>query len=356
MMNKSTFLSCMRFAVTVLFALSLLSLLTIGGMAADQKADSSTELRLGIEKKMKGKTIALIPNTLGTPLFDTWAHVLKTEAEAMGMNFIVRDAALSGSRMTAAISELIARPPESRPAVIIVHNPNVMLLARLLKKAEEAGIYVVQVNMVSNYKTDAYVGADWHSMGIEQAEDIVKTCGEGSGNSGKVAIVEGETTSAPVLEMNRAMMSVFEKHPEIKVVSKQSANWNPVNAHDITATVLQQHPDLCATIGAWGLMMKGSSEAGNELGLLYSQKGQLHVYASGGAPDHICQSIQEGQLYKYWGYLAPIQAHDIMTAAKVLLQAGLKPGSMRLALYSPTQIISKEAGECFNPGNYKWPF
>ncbi len=355
-MNGSVFLSWKRFAVTIFCALFLVPLLTMGAGAGDQKSDSSTELRLNVENKMKGKTIALIPNTLGTPLFDTWAHVLKTEAEAMGMHFIVRDAALSGSRMTAAISELIARPPEKRPAVIVVHNPNVMLLARLLKKAEKAGVYVVQVNMVSNYKTDAYVGANWHSMGIEQAEDIVKTCGEGSGNSGKVAIVEGETTSAPVLEMNRAMMSVFEKHPEIKVVSKQSANWNPVNAHAITATVLQQHPDLCATIGAWGLMMKGAAEAGKEAGLLFSQKGQLHVYASGGAPDHICQSIQGGQLYKYWGYLAPIQAHDIMTAAKIVLQAGLKPGSMRLALYSPTQVISKDAGTCFDPSNYKWPF
>ena len=47
----------------------------------------------------------------------------------------------------------------------MVHNPDVQSYARLLKKAEEAGIYVVQVNMRSSYSTDVFVGADYVGMG-----------------------------------------------------------------------------------------------------------------------------------------------------------------------------------------------
>lgn len=343
--------------IGVLFLLTNLAFVPCTAVSAES-LDSSTQLRLSVEGKMKGKTIALIPNTLGTPLFDAWAHVLRKEGEAIGMNLVVRDAALSGARMTEAISQLIAMPPDKRPAVIVVHNPNVMLLAKLLKKAEEAGIYVIQVNMVSNYKTDAYVGADWHTMGIEIGEDMCKACGKGSGNSGKVAVIEGEATSAPVLEVNRAMMSVLEKHPEMKVVASQVANWDPNKAHDIMVTLLQQHPDLCAVRGEWGVMMKGAAEAAKEAGLLFSQKGQVHIYASGGSQQVDCQMVEDGLFYKYWGYPAPIQAHDIMAAAKILLQAGLKPGSLKLAIYTPTLPISKEdpGFGCFDPDKYKWPY
>ena len=40
-----------------------------------------------------------------------------------------------------------------------------LLLAKELKRAMDAGIYVVQVNMASNTLTDAYVGVDAKDMG-----------------------------------------------------------------------------------------------------------------------------------------------------------------------------------------------
>ena len=34
-----------------------------------------------------------------------------------------------------------------------------------LKRAEAQGTHVIQVNMSSNYKSDAFVGADWYEVG-----------------------------------------------------------------------------------------------------------------------------------------------------------------------------------------------
>ena len=126
-----------------------------------------------------------------------------------------------------------------------------------LKRAESQGTHVIQINMSSNYKSGAFVGADWHEVGKMLAEDVVKQCGTGSGKSGKVQIVQGELTAAASVDQVGGIMEMFNKDPAIKVVSNQAANWDANTALNITATVIQQNPDLCASIGFWGIMESG---------------------------------------------------------------------------------------------------
>ena len=141
------------------------ALIIAGGLAADAQqlagGKSSAELRSLVDSKLVGKTVAWMPTTLGFPLTDMWTHVMQQEAEQMGMTLDVRDPGWNPDTMVQIVNSLIAEKPD----VMIVHNFNVQLLAKQLKKAEEAGIHVVQVNMVSNYKTGAYVGADWGQIG-----------------------------------------------------------------------------------------------------------------------------------------------------------------------------------------------
>lgn len=303
-------------------------------MAEEKFGDTSAELRNKYVKSLKGKTIGFVPITLGMPLFRAWGSQIKREAEEAGMKYIGRDPNWSGAAMTQAVTALI----DQHVDVLVVHNINVSLLAKLLKRAEKAGIYVIQVNMVSNYKTDCYVGADWHGMGETVARDMVKMCGKGTGKSGKVAIMVGESTSAPEIETYRALRAVLANHPEIKLVSDQASNWDANKAHDIMATILQQHPDLCYIYGNWGVMMYGPGQAAKEAGLADS----VIVAASGGGPPDVCEAIKTGVLDRYWTYFAPRQGHDIMAAAKMLLQSGLKPGTIKVSLYSPMELITKD--------------
>ncbi len=55
---------------------------------------------------------------------------------------------------------------------------------------------------------------------------------------------------------------IFDKDPAIKIVSDQAANWDATKAHDITATVLQQNPDLCGIYGFWDVMSAGRGDRG----------------------------------------------------------------------------------------------
>src|SRR5690606_11344578 len=97
---------------------------------------------------------------------------------------------------------------------------------RILQRAQQQGIYVIQVNLKSSVATDVYVGADWVEIGRQQALKMVKLCGKDSGKSGKVSIVQGILTSAGSVFQSKGIYDVLKDHPEITVVSDQAGDWD----------------------------------------------------------------------------------------------------------------------------------
>src|SRR6201985_1510947 len=315
-----------------------------GAALAQEEGGTKTahELRADHDKNLKGKTIAFLPIATGVPLMDEWGRVIKTEAEWRGMKFVVRDPALNPAAMQQALTALI----DEKPDVIVVQNPSVTLLMKELKRAEAQGIHVVQMNMSSNYKSDAFVGADWYEVGRLLAEDVVKACGTGSGASGKVQIVQGELTAAASVDQIAGVMDVLNKDPAIKVVSNQAANWDANTALNITATVIQQHPDLCASIGFWGIMQSGAAQAIRNAGKI----DQVKVYASGEGSQLDCDQVEQGSFYKFLSYKATEQGHDLILAAATLLESGEKPGTRNLEYYTQPIWLDKtnaSGGNCF---------
>jgi ribose transport system substrate-binding protein len=291
------------------------------------------ELRADYDKDLKGKTIAFLPIATGVPLMDEWGRVIKTEAEWRGMKFIVRDPAANPAAMQQALTALV----DEKPDVIVVQNPSVTLLMKELKRAEAQGIHVVQMNMSSNYKSDAFVGADWYEVGRMLAEDVVKACGTGSNTSGEVQIVQGELTAAASVDQIAGIMDVLNKDKAIKVVSNQAALWDANNALNITATVIQQHPNLCASIGFWGIMESGAAQAIRNAGKI----GTVKVYASGEGSQLDCDQVAQGNFYKFLSYTATEQGHDAFVAAQTLLEGGGKPGVKHSEYYTRPVWLDK---------------
>jgi ABC-type sugar transport system substrate-binding protein len=309
---------------------------------AQEGTKTARELRADYDKALQGKTIAYLPIALGVPLSDEWGRVVKEEAEWRGMKYVVRDPNNNPSAMQQALTALV----DQKPDVLIVQNPSVTLLMKDLKRAESQGTHVIQINMSSNYKSDAFVGADWHEIGRLLAQDVVKQCGTGSGKSGEVQIVQGELTAAASVDQVGGLMEVFNKDPAIKVVSNQAANWDANTALNITATVIQQHPNLCASVGFWGIMESGAAQAIRNAGKI----GQVKVYASGEGSQLDCDQINQGNFYKFLSYKATEQGHDLMFAAETLLESGEKPGTRHLEYFTRPIWLDKtnaNGANCF---------
>ena len=102
--------------------------------------------RDGYKKALAGKTVGFIPVAMGFDLAEGWAAGLKSQLEPSGIKVVVRDPNWNTNAGAQAFTALIAE----KPAVIVIHNPDVQTYAKLIKKAEDEGIYVVQINMRSS--------------------------------------------------------------------------------------------------------------------------------------------------------------------------------------------------------------
>src|SRR5471030_968737 len=211
-------------------------------------------------KVFAGKTIAFVPVSMGIDLTEGWAAVMRKQADRLGMKLEIRDPNFSADAGAQAITSLISEKPD----VLVVHNPDVQSYAKLLKRAEEAGIHVIQINMRSKYNSDVYVGADWIGIGEAEAQGIVDKCG--AGTSGKVAILQGQPTSGSDSGMMKGVENVFTKHPEIKTVANQAGEWDATKGSSIISTVIQQNTELCGVVGFWDVMDLGAAAAIKESG------------------------------------------------------------------------------------------
>ncbi|MDE3175838.1 MAG: sugar ABC transporter substrate-binding protein [Pseudomonadota bacterium] len=313
-------------------AASFLALAAVA--AAPAKATEAREqLREQFDKALKGKTVAWAPVWLGV-LESEWTRVMKNHFDDYGVKLEVRDANFKSDVQLQAVSTFI----NEKPDVLIVQNPNVTLLARELKRAMDAGIFVIQVNMASNTLTDAYVGVDAKDLGRKLARSIIGDCGAGKG-SGEVSILEGEATAAYSLDMKNGAMEVFKAEPSIKVVSSQPTSWDANKAGEITATVLQQHPNLCAVLSVWGPQAAGAAQAIKAAG----KSGQAKIYVASDGQPADCDLLEQGAFYRNLSYRADTQGEAIVNAVLALLQSGDKPGAKRIAYYTtPAWVNGKD--------------
>lgn len=297
-------------------------------------ADGMSQLKEKYVKAIEGKKLAFLPMTLGAPLMDTWEYVIRTEAERANMVYSVKDPAWNSQALVQAFEGALA----DKPDVIVVQNPNVQLLVKQIKQAEEEGIYVIQLAMMSNTISDGYVGGDWTDQAIVTAKDMVKECGTGSGKSGKVVILQGELTSAQNIYMVNAMNKVFAEDPAIQIVSSQATNWDATKAYDIMTAVLQQHPDVCAVFGPYDIMTIGGAQAIKKAGLT----GKVIVYSNGGGYKEGCDAVREGLIDRYMNWNAWNEGREVMVMAKNLLMSGEKPGTLKFASFSSYTWVTKD--------------
>jgi ribose transport system substrate-binding protein len=291
------------------------------------------ELRTPVLDKLKDKTVIFVPMSMSFDLPEGWAAIMQRDAALRGYTLDIRDANWSTDTGTRALTQAILDAPD----LIIVQNFDVSSYARTLKKAEDAGIPVVQVNMRSSYPTKAFVGADWHGIGEVAANRMLEVCGKSKGKSGKIAIVQGPATAAASVYQLNAITTLLADNPELEIVSSQTADWDQSKARAITQTVIQQNPDLCGVIGFWDSMDTGTGAAIAESGK------DIYLITSGGGNVTACQGVQDGTFDEVISYDVEGQGRDLISAISILLQADPAAPPAPFALYSPNKIITKDS-------------
>ncbi|MFV0282643.1 MAG: sugar ABC transporter substrate-binding protein [Castellaniella sp.] len=325
-----------RVAATVLGILTL-TVMAISARVAQAQGDGAIKdpERSHYYEIYQGKRVVFVPVFMGLDLTEGWSRVMSLQAQRLGYQYEVRNANFDTSAGVQILTQLLNENP--KPDVVVIQNPDVTSYAKIEKKLEDAGIYVIQLNMKSLTMTTGFAGADATVIGEIQAEWVVKQCG--AGTSQKIMILNGPTTAPWTVYMQAGYNSILSKHPDIKVVARQSiGNYESSKAKSITEVTLKQHPDLCAIMGVWDIPDLATAAAVKDAG----KTGRVLVSTSGGGGEVACKGLKTKGFDHYVSYDVPGQSRDVNDLIQMALQSPEKPGKLKVALYTPLSVFTQE--------------
>lgn len=319
-------------SITRTFAAATLGLTcAFAGPAAAERPDDG--LFEGYRSAFEGKRVALVPISTGYDLTQGWIAALQRDADRLGYELQIRDPNWNIDAGAQALEQFIAEEPD----VLIFQNNDMNAYARLVQRAMQAGIKVIQMNLKTPVNSDAFIGGDWYQVGVDVAEEGARLCGEGT--SGKVAVIQGPVTSPPSLLGVAGIEDTLATHDNITIVANQAADWDASKAHSVASTIIKQHQDLCAFIGLWDNMDIGAAAAVREAGM----QDEIKVITEGGGNQASgCDNIANGMFSSYVKVDTRDQAKQLATTVQLLLQSDAEAGSQPFGLYTENQLITPD--------------
>ncbi|WP_024896718.1 sugar ABC transporter substrate-binding protein [Brucella rhizosphaerae] len=316
----------------LLTALSASVVFAFGALTAPAQ-DAGNAGPATYENALKGKRVVLVPMTMGFDLAQGWNHFIGEEVKAFGGIWETRDPNWSVDAGAQAITDLISSA--NKPDVLIVQSPDINSYSRLYKRAQDAGIFVIQLDNPSNFASDVFAGSDWKRLGELETEAVIKGCGPNS--SKKIGVIQGDQVNASSLDQWAGVQAVLEKNPEFKIVGQPDSNWDPTTARNAATTLLQQNPDVCGIIDFWDATAQGTAAAIRDAGL----KDKVFLVTTGGGEEIDCKLIEDGTFGAIVTSELVRQSHDVVTAIKLLLQGNEKPGDKARYLYTLERARTK---------------
>lgn len=156
-----------------------------------------------------------------------------------------------------------------------------------IEKVNAAGIPLVNYNdRVQGGKFVSYVAADDYNLGLEAGRYLLRTLG-GKGNVVIIEGVKGATTSD---DRVRGFRKALEEFPDVKLLASQPANYQRLQALQVTENLIQSNPNIDGVMAAADVMAFGVIEA-----LEAGGKQATRVVGIGGVPESI-EAIKAGRL------------------------------------------------------------
>lgn len=167
-------------------------------------------------------------------------NCMKAYAKELGLEIICFDAQGDPQKQIDQVNQSIIQKCDA----IIIAPLDASALNISMMKAKKEGIVVINSMMIVDGEEyyESYVGPSDTMVGQQAASMIIEALPEG----GEVALIEGAMGSAAQVNRYTGFTGVLEKHPEYKLVEKQTANWTTVEAMNIMESYLAKYPDLKA--------------------------------------------------------------------------------------------------------------
>ena len=150
-------------------------------------------------------------------------------------------------------------------AAIICDNAGADATVAAVKKARDAQIPTFLIDREINGKGIAI--AQIVANNYQGAKAIAEVFVEKMGEKGNYAELMGKESDTNAGVRSSAFHEVIDKYKGLKMVAKQTANWEQAEAYQKTETILQSHPDIKGIVCGNDTMAMGAIAAVKNAGL-----------------------------------------------------------------------------------------
>jgi len=251
---------------------------------------------------------------------------MKEEAEKQGVRLVINDAQRDASRQIQQIENFIAQGVDA-----IVLNPcEVEASSPAVERAIAAGIPIVNVNSETAAKPTAFVG----SRDEESARIAMSFVAEKLGGKGGVLMMHGYMGQAAQIKRDAGAREVLAQHPEMKLLTAQTAEWDRAKAVTLMENWLQSYGDQVDAVFAQNdEMAMGALLAIERAG----KKGEILVVGVDAIADAL-QAVKDGRLDATVFQDGVGQARSALQAAIALS----KGEAVEEEVFIPFQLVTKE--------------
>jgi inositol transport system substrate-binding protein len=254
------------------------ALLFAGGCQRSDRSRSQPGAKGG------GPVIGVSLMNLSSEFIVMLQRAMEDKAKEMGVRLIVNDAERSAEKQVRQVEGFVAQDVDA----IILNPCEVEASAPAVDRAIDAGIPVVNVNSETRSAPTAFVGSRDEESGRIAMEYIAQRL-SGRGN---VVVMHGFMGQAAQIKRDSGAREILAKHPGLKVLADQTAEWDRAKAMSLMENWIQSYGDRIQAVFAQNdEMAMGALIAIEQAGL----KGKVVVAGVDAITDAL-QAVKDGRL------------------------------------------------------------
>ena len=228
------------------------------------------------------------------------------KADELGLTINFQDA----SDDSATQANQLANAAATGAGAVIVNPTDSDAMAPAVKQLTDAKIPVVAVDRaVNNAEVSSYIA----SANVGGGKQAAKALSEAIHGEGEILVLQGKTGSSASRERGQGFDEGLKDSPNIKVVAKQTAEFERVKGLDVTTNLLQAHPNVKAIFAENDEMALGAIEA------LGDKAGKDVIVVGFDGVEDALKAIKEGTMYASIAQQpADMAAQAVVEASKLL--------------------------------------
>lgn len=278
--------------------------------------------------------IALVMKTLTNPFFVNMEKGARQAESELNIKLIVKTGAQETSieQQIQIVEELILQKVD---AIVIAPGSSVDLV-KVLKKAQEAGIVIVNIDNrldATECEKQGLTGVPFISVKNDDAAYLSAHAIATLATSPTQAVVIEGIREAENAELRRqGAVKAFAENSNIEVVASESANWKIDEAHDLAKTLFTKNPDIKLFFCANDMMALGVVEYLKEV------DNKTALVAGFDDLDDMRTAIAEG-----WAYVTIDQQADKQGYTGIVTAVNMLKGvTVDDVMYVDAKVITKE--------------